>query len=288
VQLHSSSAERIQFSLESVGRYQSMNFYTGSVTNPQTGRGTIDRDLERQLSVLGNNRSGTRQARLLMRAYPWLAEDQTWGTTERVKFLDKCLRLCPLCDEAWVEFARLVKAGELTESNKEVVREHVNSLLTKYALYPDFVARMLTDVAGVFPAAEMVNVYTKAATQFGKDERPDLLCDVQLRVTDLLVAQKKHDTAFTGLVNAINRFPLEGRYIPHMTKKLQELAPNVKDGTNKLSKLYLDLVPKLVAHYRKDKLTKVGDTLVEQALDFFAQNQMSKQADMLKRLCAAP
>ncbi|VTS02608.1 hypothetical protein [Tuwongella immobilis] len=288
VHLTSASADRIQFRLESIGRYREMQFYTGDVRNPQTGQKVLDRDLERMLTVLGNNKTACRHTRLLMRAYEPMAKELNWKTSDRVKFLDQVLRINPHCDEAWSEFAGLVVGNQLTEANKLVVRDHINTLLTKYVAYPDFVGRSLKDLADVFPAKEAVTVYTKAATQFAKAARPDLLCEVQLRVTDLLVEQKKHDLAFKGLVTAVYRFPTEGRYLPRMTQKLQEIAPQSKSGVDQLAKLYLDLVPKLVAHYRNDPLVKVDDNLVQEALDFFQANQLTKQAEQFRQRVGKP
>src|SRR5262249_34119636 len=96
-----------------------------------------------------------------------------------------------------------------------------------------------------------------------------------------LAAQKKWQTAAEGLTTTIQRFPTEGRYVPKMTLKMQEVCGQYKGGNDKLAKLYVDLVPKLIAYYRNDD-GPFQQELYKQALAFLEKNDMQKQAAELR------
>jgi hypothetical protein len=278
------NADTFQFTLNSDGRFVGFEkdaFYTGHVTDPHTGKDMLDRDMERRLSLAGRDRAGKRQASLLMRAYPWLAEKLNWEVTQRVTFLDKCLHVCPRYDESWLEFVKLVKAGDLAADQKSVIRSHVTSALANFKDHPDFLERLFTDLLAIFPPDEQVRLHQQAVTRFEQAGRADLACMARLQITDALAAQKKWQTAAEGLTTTIQRFPTEGRYVPKMTLKMQEVCGQYKGGNDKLAKLYVDLVPKLLAYYRNDD-GPFQQELYKQALAFFEKNDMQKQAAELR------
>src|SRR5437763_4401097 len=65
VQITQANAEKLQFTLNSDGRYVGFEkdaFYTGLVTDPQTGYVMLDRDMERRLNLAGRDRVGKRHA----------------------------------------------------------------------------------------------------------------------------------------------------------------------------------------------------------------------------------
>ncbi len=63
---------------------------------------------------------------------------------------------------------------------------------------------------------------------------------------------------------------------------MQEVCYKYKGGTDKLAKLYTDLVPKLFAYYGSNSLNKYHTDLYKQALAFFNKNDMQKQAAELQ------
>src|SRR5207237_2861343 len=128
---------------------------------------------------------------------------------------------------------------------------HVTSALVTFRDHPEFLERLFTDLLAVFDPAEQVRLHQQAVAQFEKAGRADLACAARLQITDALIAQKKWQAAADGLTTTITRFPTEGRYVPKMTAKMQEVCGQVKGGNDKLARLYLDLVPKHSARYRK-------------------------------------
>jgi hypothetical protein len=285
VQITQGSADKLQFTLNSDGRYVGFEkdaFYTGHVTDPQTGRDMLDRDMERRLNLAGRDRVGKRHAALLMRAYSWLTQKQNWDVRQRVAFLDQVLQVCPQADEAWLAFAQLVRQGDLSADHKPMIRDHVSRALTTFQKYPDFVERLLVDLLPVLDPAEQVRFNQQAVAQCERVGRADLCCSARLRIADALAAQKKYQSAADGLVTTINRFPTEGRYVPKLTKKMQEVCGEYKGGNERLAKLYLDLVPKLAAYYGRDGLSTFARELYKQAMEFYEKNELKKYTVALK------
>jgi hypothetical protein len=93
VSIQQATRDRLTFSLVSDGRFIGFikdAFYTGHVTDPQTGQDMLDRDMQRRLWVAGNDRAGKRQADLIMRAYPWLCQRLDLDVKARVAAIDRC------------------------------------------------------------------------------------------------------------------------------------------------------------------------------------------------------
>ncbi|HEY8506321.1 MAG TPA: hypothetical protein VIL46_17175, partial [Gemmataceae bacterium] len=124
VQVQGTARDRVRFALVSDGRIAGFlkdQFYTGFVTDPQSGRRILDRDMERRLKVTGLDPAGKRHADLLMRAYPWLGERMGFSAAAKVDYLDRVLRVSKYNGDAWQELARMVRDGELGPRHKRAV-----------------------------------------------------------------------------------------------------------------------------------------------------------------------
>jgi hypothetical protein len=285
VTIQKASPDTFQFMLNSDGRFVGFEkdaFYTGYVKDPHTGKDILDRDMERHLNMAGRDRVGKRLGTLVMRAYPMLAEKLNLDVKQRVTFLDRCLHVCPRLDETWLEFAKLVKAGDLSADQKAVIRPHITSALVQFKDYPDFLEKLFTDFLPVLKPEEQVELHRQAVAQFEKAGRADLACAARLQIADALIVQKKWQSAGDGLATTITRFPTEGRYVPKMTLKMQEVSDKYKGGNDRLARLYIDLVPKLITYYGSDGLSKYDTDLYKQALAFFEKHDMQKQAAELQ------
>jgi hypothetical protein len=283
VKVNKATPGSLQFTISSDGRYQGFikdAFYTGKVRDPQTGQVVLDRDLERRLYLAGSNRVGKRQVALLMGAYPWLQEKLNWDAGQRVAFLDKTLRLCPMSEEPWLEFVRMVKSNELGAAQKGAVRSHIALVLKQFEKHPDFIQRVFNDLLSLHEPAEQVRLYQQAVKLFEKASRPDLACEARLHITDALARGKKWQAAGEGLFTTVYRFPTEGRYVPKLLLKAQEVCPQYKGGKERLAKVYLDLVPRLVTYYKEEK--RYPDQVYQQAMEYLTANALTKQAAELK------
>jgi hypothetical protein len=285
VQIQSATKEHIRFSLVSDGRIQGFEkdqFFFGNVIDPQTGQQMIDREMEHRLGLVGRDPLAKRQARLVMGAYPWLSERLQLDTKGRVAYLDRCLKLLPSCEEAWLEFARLCKEGQLDSSQKAIVRSHLDSLTTTFANHPDFIARLVDDLLTVQPSqSEKIRYYESIYALYEKKKRPDLACAARLKLTDLLCEQEKWPTAGKGLIATIRKFPNEGRYVPQMTKKLQEVVSHYKEGPAALAQLYVELVPTMTVYYGKEG-SGYCDKLYDQAKAYLEESKQDKSVAKLK------
>jgi hypothetical protein len=114
-----------------------------------------------------------------------------------------------------------------------------------------------------------------------KANRADLACAARLKITDFLGAQDKWPLASQGLIYTIKKFPNEGRYVPKMTARLQEVASHYKEGARSLATLYLDLVPAMVLYYEGEDNAFISE-LYKQAMSYLEENKMDKTATTLK------
>jgi hypothetical protein len=287
VAVQKSSADKLAVKLISDGRlagFEKDMFYTGQVLDPRTGREMLDRDLERRLSVIGRDLGGTRQADLIVRAYPWLTKRLDLNLKKRVTYLDRCLNVSPQNEDCWTEFARLARSGELeSDAEKRIARNRLFSLCQAFPGSPDFIWRLFDDLMTVQPSADArLTLYRQALALFEKPSlhRADLACEARLKITQELCAQGNWQLAGRGLMATIRKFPTEGRYVPRMTKKLQDISEKYKGGVTDLAGLYLEVIPALRDYYQgKGEFLAA---LFDQAKKFLHDNGLAKQEATLK------
>jgi hypothetical protein len=77
VEIKSVTKDKIDFALLSEGRYFGDQYYVGTLEDPHSGKDMSDRDLERRLTAIGTNPQNSRQADLLMRAYPMIRQEKS-------------------------------------------------------------------------------------------------------------------------------------------------------------------------------------------------------------------
>jgi hypothetical protein len=274
---------QVRYSLFSDGRFAGKDlFYTGTVTDPHTGQRLLDRDLERELRVASRDVTAKRQAELIMRGYPLISERLRLDTPAKVAYVDQCLKVSQHNESAWLEFARLVKSGELEADQKQVVTAHLSTLYRTLGDYPDFIRRLLDDLVAIqADPSDKIRVYEQAVSLFERARRPDLACDARLKITEEWCQENRWQIAAQGLMFSVRKFPTEGRYVPRMTEKLQEVSGNYTGGSAKLAQLYLEIVPAMFAYYQDDDST-YAKKMYDQAMAYFQDNQMTRQATALE------
>lgn len=280
-EVKSVSKEAVTFSLESFGRYNIDQYYIGTLKNPQTGREMTDRDLERRLTAVGNAPLNSRQADLLMRAYPIVVEKKSLTTALRLAYLKRVLALYPMCDAAWTELAVLYKDGKLTDPTEAA--ELTNRAMLTFAKFPDFswtlVDALLTPQKD---KGSRTRLYERMALSYEQLGRPDLACEARLKLVEYQVEAKDHQKAFTGLANTIRKFPAEGRYVPRMMAKLQEVTKGIKTGSDQLAKFYFEVLPTIPTK-RGDEVSKYCVTMHEQAIAFLKDNGKTKEGTSVEQ-----
>lgn len=290
VRTEKTSTGQIKINLVSDGRFAGKDmFFTGDVLDPQSGKRMLDRDMERRLWVIGLDKEKKRHSDLLMRAYPWLARELEFDTRTKTAYLDKTLKLSNYAEEAWTELARMAKAGEFDgPKEKKIARDHLLALTTIFAAYPDFVWRIYDDFLTVCSdAKEQLKLYERAALAFEKAARPDLACDARLKIANTLVEHAKAQEAAKNLILAIRKFPTEGRYVPKMAKRLQEIAPHYKGGPVEVANLYLEIIPAMKVFYKGEEGVYY-QSMLRQAIAFLEANALGTHERTLKAKVGAP
>lgn len=276
VEVKSVTPKKIDFSLESWGRYLGDNYYTGTLRDPQTGEPILDRDMERRLSAVALDRTGKRQAELGMAYYEDICKLRELDQAKKVLFLDRCLSLCQFNETAWHELARQVRAGELEPKLKEVVLGHMQTMLKTFAKYPDFTWKVGNDLIQIqTDKAARDRFFEQLVTLYETARRPDLACEARLKWADFQAEEKKWTVAAKGLSVTIQKFPEEGRYIPKLVNKLKEVCDEFKGGTDFLGKQYEELLKKIPPK-RGDAVSKFFVQMHEDAIKFF-KDQKGKE-----------
>ena len=275
-----------RFALISDGRtrgFEKDAFYVGELTDPQTGRRISDRDMERRLTVVGLGARTRRQTALAMRAYPLIAEQEKFDTKQRLAYLSKVWAMSPYAEEAWRELARLAKAGELSRFKGTLAAKQA-LLMRTFAKWPDFIASISSDLLAAEQAAGQVRYLGPQLSLYEKKRRPDLACDAGLKLASALREQGKSKEAARELARTVRKFPTEGRYVPKLLKALEDASVGNAASTAALAKLYLDLTPALMRHYKGEGDNKFLNAVIRQGQDFFARSKLTRQAAQFRAL----
>lgn len=287
VEVRGIQKDAVSFSLESYGRYFGDNYYVGTLLDPKTGKKITDRELERRLTAVGNAPQSSRQADLLMRAFPVIRDKKDLSTRQQLAYLNRVLALYPMCDAAWLELAALHRDGKLTDA-AEATRL-VNKALFTFARFPDFSWQVVADLlTPQKDKAYRTQTFEKMATAYENLGRPDLACEARLKLVDYQADSKEEADrrkAFNGLAQTVRKFPDEGRYVPRMVTRMQEVAKGIKGGDNLMAKFYLEILPKVPAR-RGDEISAYCVKLHEQAIEYLKDVKKTKEAAIVEQSLA--
>lgn len=158
------------------GRYASMGFWTGEVTDPQTGRVITDRDVA-MLAEWMRVPVGKRQASLALMACADLADD-----AGRAKLCEQAVRLAPPNRRAWDGLAAYCATPGVAEEDRRWVADVVGRLAL--GRYDDFAFQMYARLAESYPPRQRVELLGRMSTLFAK--RPDLRAEIELIKGDVI------------------------------------------------------------------------------------------------------
>jgi hypothetical protein len=281
VEVKAVNKDAVTFSLESFGRYFGDNYYVGTLTDPKTGKEMTDRELERRLTAVGTAPHSSRQADLLMRAYPLVRDKKELTTKQQLAYLNKVLTVYPMCDAAWVELATLHKEGKLTDG-VEATRL-VDKALTTFAKFPDFSWKVVDDL--LTPQKDKTyrtRMFEKMVASYEALSRPDLGCEARMKLVEYQTDAKDFKKAFDGLAFTVRKFPDEGRYVPKMITRMQDVAKDIKGGNDLMAKFYLEILPR-VPPRRGDEVSSYCVKLHEQAIGYLKDNNHAKDAALVEQ-----
>ncbi|HEV3384191.1 MAG TPA: hypothetical protein VG097_05215 [Gemmata sp.] len=281
VEVKSVNKDVVTFSLESFGRYNIDQYYVGTLRDPKTGVEITDRELERRLTAVGNSPHNSRQADLLMRAFPIVRDAKTLTTKQQLTYLNRVLALYPMCDTAWLELAALHRDGKLKDAEES--SKLVDRAMNVFAKFPDFSWKLMEDL--LTPQKDKLvktKTYIKLVSSYELLGRPDLACEARLKLVDYQVEVKDLKKAFDGISFTVRKFPAEGRYIPKLMTRMHELAKDIKGGSEMLCNFYVDLVP-FVPPTRGNEVSKYCVEMHKQAIAYLKENNRAKDATLLEQ-----
>jgi hypothetical protein len=167
-------------------------------------------------------------------------------TTEQLLFLSRLIEFCPGNEQAWITLASMSKEGQITKANSKPMTHVLNRLFTVFAKVPDFTWVVFDDmVAFQDIPKQRAALFGRLAAMYEQAGRPDLSCEARLKYIEYLAAEERYKEAVDALAPAIVMFPDEGRYVPRLLDKLEELFSEVEGSRRQIVRLYQQLLPKI-------------------------------------------
>ena len=268
------------FSLQSHGRYGGDNYYVGHLTDPHTAQTTTDRQTELRLHTVGMDPIAKRQAELVMRSYPMLREAAPLDEPHQLLFLGRLLDFCPGNEEAWQALAKMSRDGLITKTNAKPMVKIMERLFTTFSALPDFTWIVFDDmVAFEDRPKQRAMLYSRLAGLYEHAGRADLSCEARLKFTDYLLANKRDKDAIENLATAIMIFPDEGRYVPKMLDKLEELCRKEPRYQEQLVTFYQQFLPR-IPQKRGDAPSPYCLEMYKRAVDRFREAGATQLAQL--------
>jgi hypothetical protein len=283
VELKQVAKGKIIFSLESFGRYDIDKYYTGNVRDPQTGLTILDRDMELRLSMVGYDKQAKRHADLVMRAFPTLRDKVEMKANAQLAYLQGCMTVCPYNQDCWLAVAALSRDHVVKPSQATRMVGYGAKLIRTFRNFPDFTWKVLEDLLTIDEdAAHRAKLYEQLVAIYERAQRPDLACQARLKLADYLTESKEYKKAAEGLASTMMKFPSEGRYIPKLMDKLEEMCQQYERGNDKLKRFYVTFLPAIPGK-RGDEPSKYCIAMHEKAIAFFRTANNDKMVANLER-----
>lgn len=268
----------ISFTLESHGRYNEDKYYVGTLRDPQTGKGTTDRELELRLQAVGLSPVSFRHAKLVMQAYPQLREKLGWNANQEIAFLNEVMELCPGNEAAWRQVALLAREGRIGADSNRQMTAMFDKMFRTFGSFPDFTWKVFDDLVQYQKNPKQRNKYYERLVQmYEAAGRPDLACEARLKLSDYLLEDGRAKDVIDGLAFTIKKFPDEGRYVPKLLDKLESVCEGVKGADQQLLRFYQEFIP-LIPQKRGNDPSPYCMRMLERAIAKFTAAGQAQQA----------
>lgn len=220
--------------------------YVGALIDPQRGVEITDRDLELRLHTVGLNPQAKRQAALVMKAYPMIRDVLKMDTAAQLTFLNQVIRLSPGSEGAWQAMAQMSRENKIDADQHRAMMASVDSLFRTFANFPDFTCKIFDDmVAFQNNPKQREKLYEKLVGFYSAAGRPDLSCETILKYADYLESERRAKEAIPWLAGSIQQMPGEGRYVPQMLDRLEDISKDVEGSQEALLRFYQEFLPKI-------------------------------------------
>jgi hypothetical protein len=280
VELKQVTQSSLSFSLESHGRYNYDKYYVGTSLDPQTGKMITDRELELRLQTVGINPMAKRHADLIMRAYPMLREKDGMDIARQLFFLADVMTMSPGNEACWYALAKISKDGEVKKAQQKQIVAALDVLFRTFANFPDFTWKVFDDLISFQDdAKQRIKLYEQLVVLYESADRPDLACEARLKLSDYLVAEKKNAAAVEGLAFTVKKFPKEGRYVPKLVDKIEEICKAAGGADAQLVQFYQEFLP-MIPQTRGSDPSKYCMTMYERAVKRFTELKQDDLAQL--------
>ncbi|MEE8451840.1 MAG: cadherin repeat domain-containing protein [Thermoguttaceae bacterium] len=271
VELGNVTSNSIAFTLQSEGRYRGDRYYVGNLGDPQSGQPITDRLLEMRLDSVGRNPRSRRHADLIMKAYPLLLQRAEMDVAAQIMFLRKLLDMCPKNEAAWIALAAMSRGGVLTKQHSLAMKSILDGMYRTFAQFPDFTWQIFDDLVAFQDVPKLrEQLFGQLVAMYEQAGRPDLACEARLKYTEYLVADQQYKRAVEGLQMTILRFPEEGRYVPRMLDRVEEICRKSEAAGEQLLDLYRALLPK-IPRLRGDRPSNYCIEMLDRAMARFRE-----------------
>ncbi len=282
VELKNVSKTSIAFTLESFGRYRNDKYYVGQLRNPQTGKQLTDRQLELRLHTVGVNWRAKRQADMLMAAYPMLRDRMKMDVAEQLFFLNQVMQLSPGNEDAWRAVAKMSRDGTIGVEHNKTMRVTLDRLFNTFAMFPDFTWEIFDDlIAYLDISKQRAKLYGRLVMLYEQSGRPDLACEARLKYADFLIAEGRYEEVIEGLAFTIKKFPSEGRYVPRLLDKLEEVCTKAGGKQDQLLQFYKQFLP-LIPQQRGSRASPYCIKMYKRAVARFREANQPRAVTMLE------
>ena len=272
VELLSVNQNQIRFSLESYGRYRGDKYYVGDLRDAQTGEPITDREMERELRVVGINPKGKRHADLAIRALDMIHQSEPLSVKDSMAALLTTLKLCPGHEPSWRKLAELASSEEIDRDERRMMVRALDSLFKTFTGFPDFTWKVFANLTRYEKDSRAkVQLYERLLQFYQAAGRPDLACEAALATANLLVEQKRPGDAIQKLSAIILRFADEGRYVPRMLDRAEEIHKTLGGSSADLVAFYQKLLPKIPPK-RGDLPSPYAIKMYQRAIECFKEN----------------
>lgn len=270
VELKSVTKTGIKFSLESYGRYNSDKYYVGKLREPQTGQVITDRELELRLHTVGLDAKAKRQSSLIMKSFPQIVADANLDIRAQEKLIAAVTKLCPGNEAAWQAMTDMSTSFVAEHKrNRSKMLKKIDNMFRTFENFPDFTWKLFDRLIEFESEPKKRNkLYGQLLAHYISYDRPDLACEARLRLTDHLVADDSQPEAVEGLAATIVAFPSEGRYVPKMLDRIDEICETNEDLNSQRVEFYAKFLP-MVPKYRGASPTKYCIATFERAIKLF-------------------
>ena len=280
VEVKQVSRTSISFSLESHGRYRGDKYYVGTLRDPQTGKGITDRELELRLQGVGLSPVAFHQAKLVMQAYPQLRDKLDMKPAQEIAFLNDVIELCPGNEAAWKQVALLAREDRIASDSNRQMTAMFDKLFRTFAGFPDFTWKVFDDLVQYQKNTKQRNKYYERLVQmYEVGGRPDLACEARLMLSNYLLEEGHTKEVIDGLAFTIKKFPDEGRYVPKLLDKLEQVCLGVKGADQQLLRFYTEFIP-MIPPKRGNDPSPYCMRMLERAIEKFTTAGQAPQAQV--------